>query len=342
MKKPSSNKPNPKTNAVLKSAKHDKKSDNKNSVRQAKPSRSFIPRRKDRVLNVFKKPKTKPQYRPLPKARLLLVAACQLLLKSPKAILGIVAIYLVSTIIFVSGLALSSNLLEARAALQTFFGDKLSGINSYILQTSYLFSNNGNPSSATGRTYQSIIMILCSLAIIWAVRQLHSGKTISTKRSFYEGMDQLIPFVLTVVIVSLQLLPLSIGAFLYDMLVSNGILVHTYERVIAVIIFALLALWSLSMITYGFIAVYISTLKGLQPLVALRSAKDLVKYRKLLIWRKYIFLPIVLIVATVLLVSPFVLFMPVLAPWVFVVLGGLSFVIFHAYMYCLYRELLPK
>jgi hypothetical protein len=90
------------------------------------------------------------------------------------------------------------------------------------------------------------------------------------------------------------------------------------------------------------VALYVVTLPDMTPLTALRSARDLVRYRRLSVFRKLIFLPIALGVIMAVVMLPFIFVVPVLAQWVFFALSMLALIVGHAYFYVLYRELLPK
>ena len=94
------------------------------------------------------------------------------------------------------------------------------------------------------------------------------------------------------------------------------------------------------MITASVFALYIVTLPDMSPFRALRSAKELVRGRRLMIWRKLILLPFVLFLGTTVVVLPFLLFLTPLTVWIFFILSTAWFAVIHSYLYTLYRELL--
>lgn len=282
-----------------------------------------------------------PQRVTLPKARLLLVEACKLLWAHRKAFAGILAVYAIGMLLLVVGFSASSNFASVRDAVNESFAGK-GWANSVAIQVYFLFSNSNAGTSQLSGIYQSILLVLVSLALIWGLRQAKSGKRFKAKDSFYAGMSPLIPFLLTIAVISIQLLPLSIGAYLYSTLTTYGIVVYWYEQFLAFAIFMGFAYWSLRMVTGSIFSPYIATLPGMLPVEAVRNAKELVRGRRLVIWRKLIYLPIVLVVAIALLVTPFVMFLNVLAPWVFFLLGTVAFAVTHAYLYTLYRELIRE
>lgn len=75
---------------------------------------------------------------------------------------------------------------------------------------------------------------------------------------------------------------------------------------------------------------------------ALRSARELVRYRRWTVLRKILFLPVVLLVAAAVVMVPIIIWLTPLAQWIFFLLTMFALVAVHAYMYNLYRELLNE
>lgn len=94
------------------------------------------------------------------------------------------------------------------------------------------------------------------------------------------------------------------------------------------------------MITASVFALYIATLPDMTPLRAYRSARQLVYGRRLLIWRKFLFLPAALLVLAAVIEVPFILFITPLAVWTFFIVGVVALPVVHGYLYSLYREML--
>jgi hypothetical protein len=153
-------------------------------------------------------------------------------------------------------------------------------------------------------------------------------------------MFPLIPFLLVVLVIGLQLLPLVLGNGLYTIVIAGGIAVTALEQVLWYTIITLLALLSLYMIASSIFALYIVTLPNMTPIKALRSARELVHHRRWTIMRKVIALPIILLTIAAILLVPTIAFAPVLAQWLFFVITIASLPIIHAYMYNLYRSML--
>lgn len=317
----------------------------KSSAKKA-PASSATPRRLQVPKRIWYKPLTwryrqpVPPYKPLPKARVLFATSLKQLWRNKRLFGSIVALYGVLNIVLVRGLGGSSDLTTLKASLDSAlhgFGGKLA--TSFVSFT-YLLTTSGSGNAAGSGIYQTILLLVCSLALIWALRQVQAGHKVRMRDSFYSGMYPLIPFLLVFLLLSLQLVPLIVGAGIYSTLVTGGIAVHAWEKLLWITLFAVLAFWSLRMVTATIFAAYVVTLPDMTPLRAYRSARQLVYGRRLLLWRKLIFLPVALLLLAALIELPLILYVTPVAPWVFFALSMLTLPIVHSYLYNLYREML--
>lgn len=249
---------------------------------------------------------------------------------------GIVLVYLVLNIIFASGISnLSSSVSDIKANLEGSdkFWNALGGFGTLV-------GSAGAGDSQTATVLQSILIILESLVVIWALRQLLAGTTIGVKEAYYRSMTPLTPFILVIAVIFIQLLPLTLGTPVFGAILNaifnpGGALTTTF-----IIIFAGLALWSFYMISSSIFALYIVTLPDMQPRQALRSAKNLVKFRRWQLMRRVFFLPIFIFVTMAAIVVPLILLASFMVTPVFYVLSMLSILFVHTYLYSLYRSLL--
>ncbi|HSX05522.1 MAG TPA: hypothetical protein VLF69_03595 [Candidatus Saccharimonadales bacterium] len=281
-----------------------------------------------------------PAYQPLPKARQLFTTTLRQLWQHKRVFSGIVILYGLLNILLVRGLSSSNDLTTLKAALD----GAVSGAGGKLLTSlsgfGYLLSTSGSNNVAGSNVYQSMLFLIVSLAFIWALRQVLAKHTVRVRDSFYQGMYPLIPFILVLLVIGVQLLPIVFGGSLYAMLVGKGILVYGWERAVAFAVFLAFALWSLRMLTASVLALYIVLLPDMTPLVALRSARHLVYRRRLLVWRKLVFLPVVLLLAAMAIESPLILFFTPVASWTFFVLSMVALPVAHGYLYNLYRSML--
>lgn len=281
-----------------------------------------------------------PAYAPLPKARVLFANVVKLMWANWQLFGGIIIIYGVLNIVLVRGVAGSSDLTDLKGALDSIFSGIGGKLASASISFMSLLASSGSSNTSTSSMYQSILITICSLALIWALRQATAKRQVLVRDSFYQGMYPLIPYLLVFLLLGLQLIPLAGGAALYSAIVGNGIAVHLWEKAIFLVAFLGLALWSLRMMTATIFALYIVALPDVTPLQAYRSARQLVYGRRLLIWRKLLFLPVILLVLSLGIELPLILFLTPVAEWMFFVISTLTLPLCLGYLYSLYREML--
>lgn len=287
----------------------------------------------------------KPNYRPLPKARQLLASASALVRQYPRPFLAIAGVYAAAILILVGGVVASKELSAIKEVITTNtpgFGGK---IQSSVVQYLYLLGGSDTATTSSGGLYQLIILTICSLAVIWLLRELTAGRLATAKDAFYNGMRPLVPLLAVLAVIFVQLLPLSLGGFIYNTAVSGSLLnqpiaVGGTEKFIAVLAAVGLGIWSVRMVVASSVALYIVTLPDMTPLRALRHARELVYKRRLLILRKVAYVLVIAVLIVTAIELPLVFFLTPLAPWVFFLLGAGLFVAAHVYFYTLYRELL--
>ncbi len=276
----------------------------------------------------------------LPSAFMITSKALDVIWNNRRLFIGIGLVYLLLDMLFVRGFSGGANITEIKDALGNL-GSGLTHLSAGLALFTVLLTSSGNSSSQAAGAYHSFLLVITSLAIIWALRQVLAGEKIRVRDSFYRGMYPLVPVLLVLSYIGLQLLPLLIGAALYSIVVSNGIVAHWPEHLIAGGLYFGVAVLTLYVISSSVIALYIAALPDMTPLRAIRSAKQLVRHKRWSIGRKLLFLPVALLTAGAVLMLPIILYATPLAPWAFFVLSAVSVVLAHSYLYTLYRELLP-
>lgn len=277
----------------------------------------------------------------LPTVRSLCKSSWKLLHESKRQVVMIYCVYLVGSLVFAKGVASATDLNSIQSLIDGIVSGMGAKLQTASLQLTYLYTNTGSSdNNANAGIYQSLLLLVGSLAIIWLFRQTLSGNRVTTKQAFYRGMYPIIPMVLVLIIIGLQLVPFMVGSYIFTTLVGGGIAVGPLEQIVAFIVFAVLTFWSLRMVIASIFAMYIVTLPDMQPFESIRSAKRLVVERRLVVLRKLLPMPIILFVATSLIIIPCLLVSSALAVWVFFAVSGTWFIIAHAYLYTLYRELL--
>jgi hypothetical protein len=278
----------------------------------------------------------------LPNVWRLSQAASRTLWQHKGLFIGITLVYGLLNVILAQGLSGSTNVSTLKHTLDQASTGHIDALASGLSIFALLVGSAGNNSSPTAGAYQLFLALIASLAIIWALRQMLAGARVRIRDAYYRGMYPLIPFILVLFVVGLQLLPLLIGSTVYSLVINNGIAVIFIEKLVWALLYGLLALLSLYMISSSLFALYIVTLPDMTPMKALRSARELVRYRRWTVLRKILCLPIILLVIAAIIMLPIIVWLTPLAQWVFFLLTMFSLVGVHAYMYTLYRELLNE
>lgn len=248
---------------------------------------------------------------------------------------GIALVYLILNIVLASGLSSVINnfsSIKDNLGSDHNFSGAVSGFGS-------LLSGSTSAGSESATAAQSVLIVLESLVIIWALRQLLAGNKLSVKDAYYKSMAPLVPFLLVVFVIIIQLLPITLGAGLTALIISALASSGVATSIMVVVLIPLLG-WSVYMLSSSIFALYIVTLPDMQPRQALRSAKKLVSFRRLVIIRRILFLPVFILLVMAAIVLPLILFVHFLVVPVFYLLSIFVILFVHAYLYSLYRGLL--
>lgn len=271
-----------------------------------------------------------PPRKKLPSTAVLIRHTVMMLAKNWKTFFGIALVYGIGIFIFVKSFSVGT------ALSQSSGGGVLT---TTIVRFGSMISDAASSMNAASGIYQIIVSTICSLALIWYFRQVLSAEKTSVKQCFYEGMRPLVPYLLVLAMLGIHLIPLALGGYLLSLMQSSYLL-FGWEMFVAWGVFLLLAIWSLRMLTHSIFALFAVTLPRVTPLQALRSAKKIVYRRRLIIWRKILLAVVLFALVSLVLVTPFLLWLPAVAPWIFF-LFTVSIAMFgQAYLYTIYRELL--
>lgn len=315
-----------------------KKAEARNLKSETKVRKIKQPKYKSfRVSKKIRQPKA-----PLKGSVRLFIAAVHLLVKKWQLFGGIVLVYLILTVVLVKGFGVSSDIGQLKTTVLELFQGSTAQLVTSLTLFSVLLGNANSTSSDVAGAYQSMLLIIISLVLIWALRQSLAEKAtaVGVRDAFYKGLYPVIPFLLVLLVIGLQLLPLVIANFLYSAVFGSGLAVTALEQWLWGVLLGLFVLLSLYMVTSSVFALYIVTLPNVRPMQALRSARDLVRYRRWMIMRKVVFLPLALLILAALIVVPIIIISPGVAEWIFFILSMLGLAIVHSYLYQLYRELL--
>lgn len=296
--------------------------------------------KQSRYKTFYPSKRIKPLQPKLPSALRLLGRSLLTLKNNWKLFVGISVIYGILSLVLVRGFSSGTNISDLKMSLKGASSGSFSTVSTAALLFSYLIGSGNGATTDVGGLYQTVLIVVASLASIWALRQVLAGNSIKIRDSFYKGLYPLVPFILVLLVIGLQLVPLLIGNWLFATVTGNGIAVTMLEKLLWGLLFLVLAVLSLYMICSSLFALYIVTLPDMTPMKALRSARQLVLYRRWLVLRKILFLPLALIVIGAVIFMPLVIVIASAVQWVFFGLSIFILVVVHGYMYTLYRELL--
>ncbi|HYH36525.1 MAG TPA: hypothetical protein VD706_03430 [Candidatus Saccharimonadales bacterium] len=255
---------------------------------------------------------------------------------------AITLVYGFLNLVLVQGISSGADISELKNTINQVLDGNFGFLGTSLGTFAALVGSAGNTTSQTAAAYQMFLGVIASLAMIWALRQVLSGAHPGLRDAYYRGMYPLVPFLLVLFVISLQLIPLTVGSALYSTVINNGVAVYAAEKLIWLLVFGVLALLTLYMVSSSLFALYIVTLPDMTPLKALRTARGLVRYRRWAVIRKLLYLPVLLLVVAAMIMVPVITLLAPLAEWVFFILTMSALLAFHAYVYTLYRELLDE
>lgn len=258
-----------------------------------------------------------------------------------KVFIGIVGVYLVLSLIFVKGFSSTLDIPTLKETFNSFY----SGAGAQTAGTLALFgvlvgSSGANKGADGASVYQALVAIISILAILWVHRNPSAKNRI--RDGFYKGMHPFVPLILVIGVISFQVIPFGFGSWLYSVTIQGGVAVTLAEKFAWLIVVFLLFLSSMYMIASSFFALIIVTLPNVQPMQALRGARELVRHRRWAAMRKLLFLPVPLLIGSGLVMFPFLLWAPAIAEWVFFIVSGFGWLVGVSYIYEVYMELLNE
>jgi hypothetical protein len=313
------------------------------------PNKKPTPKTAPKKEQTFKRPTKNIKQDDLPKASPKLASVFELsrdsskiLWQNKKLFSLVILIYGVLYIVLVEGFSSPVSASTIKSATSSLSSGHFSSLFSGVGVFAYLLGSSSSSNQSGSSAYQVVIIIIASLAIIWCLRRLHNGEKIRARDAYYKGLYAFAPYVLVLLFIGLELLPLVFGLGLYSLLIQGGIAVSVIEKIIALIIAIGLSGLTCYLLSSSIMALYIVTLVDMTPLKALRSAKGLVKGQRLLVFRKLIFLPITILIVGAIIMLPFILIIPSIAAWLFLILTMIALAYVHSYCYSLYRGLINE
>ncbi len=270
----------------------------------------------------------------------LIKESSSLIYKGRKVFIKIIIIYAIVYLVLVLGFSAPGSVNSISSSSKGGISNEItkvsSSFNSFGLLLNSSSTNSSNPSSSV---YGLILFIVLSLVLIWTIKEISLNHKINAKEAYYKSMTPFIPFVVTLVIMAIQLVPLSIAFVLYNYAIVGGIAVGIIEHLIWAAIILVLALISFYFISSSIFALLLTSLENLTPMKALSKARRLVKRQRLLISLKLIFLFLFISIVISLIMILGILAIPSVAPWLLQILLLVAEVFAYSYIFSMYKEL---
>jgi len=264
------------------------------------------------------------------------------LLNNKKLFLSIIVVYAIFDFIFIQGVDGVINAATLSQEASHIFHGQYKRLNTGLTVYGLLVASFGLGSSTNGGSYfdEWLLVVVMSLIMIWAIRTSVNKMRTTLRESVYKGVSQIMPFVGVVLFISLELLPFVVGLYLFVVAVDNSVVVNFSEYLVFIIILLALAALSIYWLSSSIISLYIVTLPDMTPFKALRSAKGLVKNKRLKVIGRLLFLPLALLVISAIIIVPIIVFVAPIAQYIFLLLSFVFLALVHSYLYNLYLELI--
>ena len=274
----------------------------------------------------------------LPNVFVITKQCIEIIYKNNKVFMVSTFLYFILSLVFVRGLSATINVLQVK---NNYIGNGgTGGLASNITALGYIFGTSFSGGSASSSVYQSLLYVIFSLVFIWLLRELYKNNKVTIRDSFYKSQYPFIPFIIVMFYIVIELIPAIIGLLLYETVSTNGIASNPIEKIAWILVLLIFIFITAFLITSTIFAIYIVTLPNMRPFQAIKASWKLVKKRRLLIFRKLIFLPIFLFLSISIINVIFIALIPQIADYVYFALSAIALVVFHSYIYSLYRDLI--
>jgi len=260
--------------------------------------------------------------------------------RNKRTFIGVLIVYLLLNLVFVKGFSSTVDISGIKDQLTTAAGSGGASIN--LALVGVLFGSGNSASSEVGSLYQSLILVVITLAFVWLFRHTTTttDKDIKIRQPFYEGMTPLVPFLLVMCVVGLQFIPMLAGFGILSTVLSNSLASTLIEQILWYGLALLLTLATFYLLSSSVFALVIVTLPDTKPMAALRSARNLVRTRRWIMMRKLFLMTILVSIGFAIVVFLSIVIIPFLAEWIFFIFSAVLVPVVVGFTYKMYRELL--
>lgn len=218
-----------------------------------------------------------------------------------------------------------------------------------LLLTTFTTGLSPSPTQVQG-VFTVILGGMAWLTVVWLLRNIMAGHRVRLRDGVYSSGSPIISTLIVSTVLAVQALPLAILILIYNAAALTGLLDGGVEAMLFWIIATLIIVLVLYWMTSTVIALVVVTLPGMYPLVAIKTAGDLVIGRRLRILLRLIWMAVLTVVVLAVIAIPIILFdswlkqiAPVtdwipLVPLTVISLSAASLVWMASYVYVLYRK----
>lgn len=164
-----------------------------------------------------------------------------------------------------------------------------------------------NGMSDVQQIFAILLFVITWLTSIYLVRHIMAKHKVKLRDGFYNALTPLISTLLVVVVVFLELIPIFIVIITYSAAVSTEFLNTPFYALVYFIFAALLVLLSVYLLSSSLIGLVAVTAPGVYPMIALRTASNLVYGRRMKLIGRLIFLIFTLAVTWIVVMLPLIL-----------------------------------
>lgn len=219
-----------------------------------------------------------------------------------------------------------------------------------LLLASVFSTNYTTQSTEAQQIFSVLIFLMTWLTTVWLLRNLLAGHRVKLRDGLYNSSAPLLSMALIALLVAVQLLPVAIAFIGYNAALNSGLLAGGVASMLFWLGAGLLAVLSLYWITSSLFAMVIVTLPGMYPYQAIKTAGDIVLGRRIKLLLRWLWMALVVSVATLVFMIPIILLDMLLkgawpalqsvpiVPVAFVVWLALMTIWVSSYVYMLYRK----
>ncbi len=202
------------------------------------------------------------------------------------------------------------------------------------------------------QVFTVLIFLIVWLVTIYLLRHRLANQRIKLRDGLYNALSPLLSTLVVALIIFIELIPIMIVVITYSAAVRTDFLSTPFYALIYFIFAALLTILSVYLVSSSLVALVAVSAPGLYPLVAVRTASDLLAGRRIKFIIRIIYLAIIMVILWVIIMLPLI----ALDLWlksIFDFLAGIPFVSLEllimtcftavyctTYIYLFYRRML--